>query len=89
MSVVTKRDRISRPPPSAVPDFSIVVPVYNEENSVAGLLAELVPVLESLDGSHEILFINDGSRDGTLAALLTAQRDNRSIRVVNLSRNFG
>lgn len=73
----------------ADPLVSLVVPVFNEEDAV-DLFVETV--MRELDGARvrvEVVFVNDGSRDDTLARLLDhSQRDQR-IRVVNLSRNFG
>ena len=45
------------------PDLSVIVPVYNEAESVAQLLSELVAALQGY--SHEIVFVDDGSKDGT------------------------
>ncbi|MBD0329693.1 MAG: glycosyltransferase family 2 protein [Thermoleophilia bacterium] len=67
---------------------SVVVPVHNEERSVAQLAAELERALADV-GAWEAIFVDDGSTDGTFAALtrLHAERDN--VRVVRLRRNFG
>ena len=46
----------------ASPEISIVIPVYNEEESLPQLFRELYPVMENLHRSFEIIFINDGSR---------------------------
>jgi dolichol-phosphate mannosyltransferase len=69
--------------------ISVVVPVFNEERSVALLLDELRSALEPLDLPWEAVFVDDGSTDGSFAALtrLHAQTDN--VRVVRLRRNFG
>ena len=69
--------------------ISVVVPVYDEERSVALLYDELRSTLESLDTPWETIFVDDGSTDGTFAALtrLHSQMDN--VRVVRLRRNFG
>lgn len=86
----------SRPPQSAGPAprpqrpvMSVVVPVYNEQDSVGLFVDTIKPVLDGLDCEHEIVFVNDGSRDGTLAALIGRARSDGAIRVVDLSRNFG
>src|SRR3954468_22119358 len=71
------------------PVLSIVAPAYNEERNVAEFLAALVPVLESIGESFEIVFVNDGSRDGTLGMLAAAASQDRRIKVVGLARNFG
>lgn len=72
-----------------MPTLSIVVPMYNEEEAMAGFFDRVQPVLERITEAYEIICINDGSRDLTLARLRDwAARDPR-IKVVNLSRNFG
>ena len=69
------------------PALSIVVPVYNEEGNVGPLHAELVAVAKTLGRPYEIVFVNDGSRDGTLERL-TAIED-PALHVVDLDGNFG
>jgi len=71
------------------PVLSIVAPAYNEERNIAEFLAALVPVLESVGESFEIVFVNDGSRDGTLGMLAAAASQDPRIKVVGLARNFG
>ena len=69
--------------------LSIVAPCYNEEKALGHFFARLEPVLAEARLDWEIIFVNDGSRDGTLALLLErAQRDGR-VKVIDLSRNFG
>ncbi len=70
-------------------DLSIVVPMRDEVANVDLLLARLEPVLARLDLRSEIICIDDGSRDGTLARLLEHRQRNPAIKVVSLSRNFG
>ncbi len=69
--------------------ITILVPVYNEEEAVALFLQEVRLHLPTLNLDYEFLFVNDGSRDGTLAALLELREQHGDIRVVDLSRNFG
>jgi glycosyltransferase involved in cell wall biosynthesis len=71
------------------PVLSIVAPAYNEERNLAEFLAALVPVLESIGEPFEIVFVNDGSRDGTLGMLAAAASQDARIKVVGLARNFG
>jgi glycosyltransferase involved in cell wall biosynthesis len=73
----------------ADPLLSLVVPVFNEEESVDIFLTAVEPVLESEKLRFEIVFVNDGSRDNTLVHLLDCSLRDKRIRVVNLSRNFG
>jgi polyisoprenyl-phosphate glycosyltransferase len=73
----------------ADPLLSLVVPVFNEEESIDLFLASVEPFLDSAGLRFEIVFVNDGSRDDTLAHLLDRSARDRRIKVVNLSRNFG
>jgi glycosyltransferase involved in cell wall biosynthesis len=73
----------------AEPLLSLVVPVFNEEESIDLFLTAVEPFLESAGLRFEIVFVNDGSRDDTLAHLLDRSARDRRIKVVNLSRNFG
>ncbi|MFT5728437.1 MAG: glycosyltransferase involved in cell wall biosynthesis [Desulforhopalus sp.] len=69
--------------------ISIICPLYNEEDMVPVFLQRLVHVLEELHKSFEIICVNDGSTDNTLALLLVAKRKLPQLRILNLSRNFG
>ncbi|RJG39206.1 glycosyltransferase [Motilimonas pumila] len=72
------------------PELSIVVCVLNEEESIDIFLDAVTPVLEQAVSSYEILFVNDGSTDRTFDILQQkAQDPSSSVRLVNLSRNFG
>ena len=73
----------------ADPLLSLVVPVFNEEESIDLFLTSVEPFLEGAGLRFEIVFVNDGSRDNTLAHLLDRSTRDRRIKVVNLSRNFG
>jgi glycosyltransferase involved in cell wall biosynthesis len=70
-------------------DLSILVPVMNEEDSVLPFLSEVTEHCEDLGVAYEILFINDGSTDATLAILCDAQTNYPMVKIINLSRNFG
>lgn len=73
------------------PVLSVVVPLYNEEGNVAPLLERLDSILAHLPGapSYEIVVVNDGSSDDTLARLREQMRSRSGMVVVSLSRNFG
>jgi glycosyltransferase involved in cell wall biosynthesis len=73
------------------PILSVVVPMYNEQGTVAPLVERLTAVLDGLDGrpTYEIVFVNDGSTDETAAAVRDAMRRRPNLMLVNLSRNFG
>ncbi len=68
-------------------DVSVVVPVYNNAATVAELAQRIFSALPTL--SVEIVFVNDGSRDGSLAVLRQLAASNPLVRVLSLSRNFG
>jgi glycosyltransferase involved in cell wall biosynthesis len=69
--------------------ISVVVPVHNEERSVALLYDELRSALEPLQTQWEAIFVDDGSTDGSFAALTRLHNDADNVRVVRLRRNFG
>jgi polyisoprenyl-phosphate glycosyltransferase len=71
----------------APPDISIVLPAHNEAGNVAPIAAALAQVM-ALTGNYEIIFVDDGSIDGTLTAIRAASRD-PCIRYVSFTRNFG
>lgn len=71
------------------PLLSVVVPVFNEADNLEPLLARLVPVLRSLGGRFEILFVDDGSTDDSSVRLARLAADQPNLRVLRLSRNFG
>jgi undecaprenyl-phosphate 4-deoxy-4-formamido-L-arabinose transferase len=76
--------------PAAVPKLSVVIPVYNEEQVLPTLFARLYPALDALGVSYEIVFVNDGSRDRSVALLRQQyQRRPRHTRVVLFHANFG
>jgi dolichol-phosphate mannosyltransferase len=69
--------------------ISVVGPVHDEERSVALLHVELVAALEPLGQPWEVVFVDDGSTDGTFAALTRLHAAHDEVRVVRLRRNFG
>ena len=69
--------------------LSLVVPMYNEEESIQTLLACVVPILKDITSDYEVVCVNDGSVDRTLAFLLAERNKNGYIKIVNLARNFG
>lgn len=81
------------PPVARHVELSIVVPVKDEQAAIAPFVARMTPLLDELLGTMErgweILFVDDGSGDGTLAAIAAAHGADRRIRALSLSRNFG
>jgi undecaprenyl-phosphate 4-deoxy-4-formamido-L-arabinose transferase len=70
-------------------DVSVVIPVYNEEESLPHLRDELFPVLDALGERWEVVFVDDGSRDGTPRVLREFYEADARVRVIRFSRNFG
>ena len=71
-------------------DVSVVVPLYNERDNLAPLHRELDQVLRGLNRSYEILFVDDGSSDGSAEVLREIKAgDDAHVRVIRLARNTG
>ncbi len=68
---------------------SVVIPIYNEEENVQELHSSLREVLETIGSEYEIIFVDDGSTDSTLALLQEIQSRDSSVIVLSLRRNFG
>jgi polyisoprenyl-phosphate glycosyltransferase len=72
------------------PTLSVVLPVFNERETLDPLLARLLPVLERAGGgSFEVLFVDDGSDDGSAEMLDAFHARDRRVKVLHFSRNFG
>ena len=70
--------------------LSIVVPCYNEEETVDLFYTALTRVVDRMDLEYEVIFVNDGSRDGTLAKMLKLYEAHPGkVKVIDFSRNFG
>jgi glycosyltransferase involved in cell wall biosynthesis len=74
---------------AAEPTISVVAPAFDEERSVALLFDELQAALDPLGTPWEVVFVDDGSTDGTFAALTRLHDAHEHVRVVRLRRNFG
>src|SRR5258708_6125666 len=81
----TRHLLIRRNPPELL---SLVLPVYNEEEALPLLLSRLRALLATLPSEAEVVFVNDGSSDGTLHQLMAAAASDSRIRVLSLPRNF-
>ena len=71
------------------PELSVVVPVFNESANIEPLCDRLVPILERVAASWEVVFVDDGSEDGTLSAIRARNAAEPRIGAVSFSRNFG
>ena len=72
------------------PELSVIIPIYNEQDGLAALFARLYPALYALQTSYEIIFVNDGSRDNSVAILAEQFRQRPDVtRVVLFNGNYG
>ena len=71
------------------PDLSVIVPLYNEEESVGPLHGAIVSTLDPLGMDYEILFVDDGSMDATFNKASELARKDRRLRVIKFRRNYG
>ena len=85
-----------RPVPALTPkkepkaiDVSIIVPIYNEQDSIPLLVSKLFETMDTLNCSYEIIAVNDGSRDRSIDALRLASDARTELRVVDFTRNYG
>lgn len=76
-------------PEADVIDVSIILPIKDEEESIAPLFAKLFKVLEALDEQYEIIAVNDGSKDRSIDALRRIAEEQPRLRVIDFRRNFG
>lgn len=76
---------MSNPPPA----LSVIVPAYQEQEVLPQFHARLAAALEGISLAWEVVYVNDGSKDGTLAVMLGLQAGDPRVSVLNLSRNFG
>src|SRR5688500_17059977 len=76
-------------PETAAPEISIFLPVYNEEPNLLPLHAKLDEALKTLDRAAEIVYVDDGSTDGSLKILREIAELDPRVRVVALRRNYG
>src|SRR3954463_7072398 len=71
------------------PAISVIVPIYNEQESVAPLCGALFDVLDGIGRPFEVICINDGSTDRSIEALQEIANHRNELRVVNFRRNYG
>jgi dolichol-phosphate mannosyltransferase len=72
-----------------LPYLSVVIPVFNEEENVGPLNAELMEVLQGLNKTFEVIYVDDGSKDKSYALLKELQKNNPSIRIIRFRKNSG
>jgi glycosyltransferase involved in cell wall biosynthesis len=76
-------------PSRAIPEVTVLVPVLDEAETVEELAARVATVLDGLGRTFEIVFVDDGSRDGTTDRVLAARARDSRVKLVRLRRNFG
>lgn len=69
--------------------LSIIIPCYNEELVIGETYKQLTHVLEKMENDYELIFINDGSKDKTYEILFRLSAENKRVKIINFSRNFG
>ena len=71
--------------------ISLVVPVFNEQDSIVPFLERVAEIFDDLSGAYryEVIFVNDGSRDATEFVIRSQMLQRPQVHVINLSRNFG
>src|SRR2546423_12028979 len=71
------------------PAYSIVAPVFNEEETLPHFYQRVIKVMEEVGESFELVLINDGSRDGSFRTMRDLHDRDPRVRVIDFSRNFG
>jgi glycosyltransferase involved in cell wall biosynthesis len=85
MTTLAPRDEAAE----AALSLSVITPIYNEEKNIPILMDQLLELLQTLQNSFEIIAVNDGSRDGSLAELRKQATLHPEIKVVDFRRNYG
>ncbi|MCB0431423.1 MAG: glycosyltransferase family 2 protein [Flavobacteriales bacterium] len=70
-------------------ELSVVVPVFNEHHSIPELYARLQQAASGITPQYELIFVNDGSTDNSLASLVQLAKEQHNVFYINFSRNFG
>ena len=69
--------------------YSVIIPVFNEEENIWALYERINSVFSQLSQDFELLFVNDGSRDKTFQLVKALSENDKNVKYINLSRNFG
>ena len=78
--------RVSTP---SWPEYSLVVPIYNEAETIPELVRRLTDLAGKLDGDAEVILVDDGSSDGSYELMSSARDADPRFKLLRLSRNFG
>ena len=76
-------------PDSLPPGISAIIPVYNSQETLSALLDRLLPILEKIDANHEVILVNDGSRDGSWKVIEGLRSRHPRIVGFDMMRNYG
>jgi glycosyltransferase involved in cell wall biosynthesis len=76
-------------PPSSKPELTIFIPVYNEEKNIDELHDTLFKVLNEINKPFEVIFVDDGSQDGSLEKIIKISKTEPRIKVIQFKKNFG
>lgn len=71
------------------PKYSLIIPIYNEEETIAELYRRVKAVMDGLEGESELILVNDGSRDRSLAMMRELHERDERVCYLSLARNFG
>ncbi len=70
-------------------DISVIIPIYNEQDSLIELYTRLTNSLKEITNSYVLIFVNDGSRDDSFNIILELSKNDEKVQYINFSRNFG
>ncbi len=70
-------------------EYSIILPVYNEQSTLNNMYAELTKNMTAISNSYEVIFVNDSSSDSSLEILKDLNRKDKHVKIINMSRRFG
>ena len=70
-------------------DISVIIPIYNEQDSIPELYKRLTQSVEQITSNYEFIFINDGSKDLSLLKLIELSKNDKRVFYINFTRNFG
>ena len=68
---------------------SVIVPIFNEQDNISTLISAINKVFEPLNYKHEIIFVDDGSKDATLSIIKVIMQYDKNVQYISFSRNFG
>ena len=69
--------------------FSLVIPIFNEEKLIDELVRRTISAIEAFTADYEVIFVDDGSIDSSMKSILAQRGNNKKIKLISLSRNFG